>query len=61
MAIQFTYASQGRMSPFYILLPNFYTAKGIIRRSRLSMSYKTSLLFFFTKLLQAINEKKFVT
>ena len=53
MAIQFTYASQGRMSPFYILLPNFYTAKGIIRRSRLSMSYKTSLLFFFTKLLHA--------
>ena len=29
MAIQFTYASQGRMSPFYILLPNFDTAKGI--------------------------------
>ena len=53
MAIQFTYASQGRTSPFYILLPNFDTAKGIIRRSRLSMSYKTSLLFFFTKLLHA--------
>lgn len=29
MAIQFTYASQGRISPFYILLPNFDTAKGI--------------------------------
>ena len=62
MAIQFTYASQGRMSPFYILLPNFDTAKGIIRRSRLSMSYKTQSLIFLYKITpRAINEKKFVT
>ena len=62
MAIQFTYASQGRMSPFYILLPNFDTAKGTIRRSRLSMSYKTQSLIFLYKITpRAINEKKFVT